>query len=151
MTGPVVSFAVQGRQFSLFSPFLYVYNMDGSGTSWEIATAVDAHSDPGFTVSSPWGGFSGDAGSPSMGQFGLTNAPGFSLPDTSLPTQLDTADWSGGISLEHDFGAVGGVGNGSFYLYADITSITVAPEPGTMAILGLGVAGLALIRPRERK
>jgi len=150
MTGPVVSFTVKGQQFSLFSPFLYVYNVDGSGTSWEIATAVDAHSDPGFTVSSPWGGFSGDAGSPSMGQFSLTNSPGFSLPNSSLPTQLDIADWPGGISLAHDFGAVGGVGNGSFYLYADITSITVAPEPGTLAILGLGFIAVAMVRRRGK-
>src|SRR5258706_12779974 len=137
----MISLTVRGQEFSLYSPFLYVENVDGFGTSWKITTSADIHTQPGFEANSPWGSFA--TGGLSAGYFNLLSSLGFSLPDTSLPTQLNIADWSGGhqIFLAKNFGDSGGSGgytNGTFALDAEITSITLAPEPGTMAILGLG-------------
>jgi hypothetical protein len=150
LAAPLISFTVQGQGFSLYSPLVYVFNTDGAGTSWEITTAAGNNADPGFTVNCPWGGFT--SGGTSQGNFSLSNSPGYSLPDSSLPTQLDIADWSGEhrIFLAHDFGAVGGVDNGNFYMDAEITSITLAPEPGMVAILVLGAVGCVLFRRRLR-
>ena len=78
---------------------------------------------------------------------------GFSPLDPALPAQSDILGlaWSGQIFLAHDFGFVDNTNAGSFYLEADITSMTVAPEPGMMALLGLGFAvGAMLNSPRRR-
>jgi hypothetical protein len=146
---PLISFTVRGQNFSLFVPEIYVFNELGTS---EIATAVDIHSDgEGWVANTPWGSFGSTL---SDGYFKLINTPGFVLPDTSLPTQLDISDWS----TEHDiyfarqFSATGADGRtidaGIFGWDAEITSITAAPEPGTMAILGLGAMGCVLIRRR---
>ncbi len=144
---PLISFTVGGQQFGLYVPDLFVDGR-GGGPSWIVTTYADGHSDPGFTAASPWGGFGGQPEGPSEGQFTMTASSGFSPLYPGLPGQSDISGqaWSGEISLAHDFGSVNGQAAGSFDLDAEITSITLAPEPGTMAILGLGAAGWALFR-----
>jgi hypothetical protein len=125
-----------------------VDNPDGSSS--QLTTSAGIQADPDFTqVVSPWGNFSGGM---STGQFILWSSPGFTLPDPSLPTQLNIADWSTEhqVFLAHNFGDSGDSTNGTFSLDAEITSITLAPEPETMAVLGLGVASCVLFRRKRR-
>jgi hypothetical protein len=152
----LISLTVEGQQFTLHAPNLWVYN---DGSLCEIATAVDSFAADGlgWSASTPWGPIDdNNIGYGARGRFELVNSPGFSLPDTSLPTQLDIADWS----IQHDVGfaynfytnnAADGrtISGGSFSLDAIITSITLAPEPGIMAIFGLGFVGLAMFRRRQ--
>jgi hypothetical protein len=151
ISGALVSITVQGQRFGFYPPEIYVFHELGT-PDWEIANAVTIQSDgEGWGGLSPWGSFSRGYGS-----FTLQNTPGFALPDYSLPTQLNIADWSTKheLDLATLFSTTGPDGRtidgGSFGLTAIITSITVAPEPGTMAILGLGFVGLALFRRRQR-
>jgi len=149
---PLISFTVQGQQFGLYVPDLFVDGR-GGGPSWIITTYADSHSDPGYMAASPWGGFGGQPEGPGKGQFYMGASSGFSPLDPALPAQSDILGlaWSGQIFLAHDFGFVDNTNAGSFYLEADITSMTVAPEPGMMALLGLGFAvGAMLNSPRRR-
>jgi len=111
----------------------------------------------GWIANTPWGSFYSYGAGGRVGSFTLLNTPGFTLPDYSLPTQLDIADWSTEHELDmsyvfHTIGPNGTtIDGGSIFLRAILTSITVAPEPGTMAILGLGFAGCVLFRRRRQR
>lgn len=145
LNGPLISLTVQGHEFDLVASLIFVFSPDSS--TFEITTDAGIHADPSTEGESPWGSFTAsDEGGTSRGNFTLQNTPGFVLPDSSLPTQLDIADWGGEhrIFLAHDFGASGGVNNGNFSLDAEITSITAAPEPSA-AIWLAGMAALVFI------
>ena len=140
---PLVTIFVQGQEFDLSSPSLYVFN---SGSENLITTAAGPGADPDTQIKTPWGSFDCSGGA-NMGQFTLENLSGSALSASCLPTQLNLADWADGhqIVLSH---------NGSFYMDAEITSIgsiTDAPEPSTVALLGLGTAGVLIARFHNRK
>ncbi len=150
LNGPLITLSVQGHEFDLMASLIFVYNPDSS--TYEITTDAGNHADPSTEGDSPWGGFTAaGGGGTSIGNFTLQNTPGFALPDSSLPTQLNIGDWSGEhrIFLAHDFGAFGGVENGNFSLDAEITSITTAPEPP--AVSWLAWAAVAVFTARLNK
>jgi len=152
----LVSINVRGQNFSFDAPYLYVSSDVGT---WEIANVglVPGADGAGWIANTPWGSFYSYGAGGRVGSFTLLNTPGFTLPDYSLPTQLDIADWSTEHELDmsyvfHTIGPNGTtIDGGSIFLRAILTSITVAPEPGTMAILGLGFAGCVLFRRRRQR
>src|SRR6267154_5169929 len=95
LPGPLVSIMVRGQQFSLVSWSLFLSHPNGAN-SWQITTLpANFPIFTDYTVYNPWGTYTGYEGdSLDFGEFTLGNSPGFSLPDNSLPSQLDIADWS---------------------------------------------------------
>jgi hypothetical protein len=67
-------------------------------------------------------------------------------------TVSDVWDGTGGTArfvVSFDETVLGGT-NPPFALYAGTNTFTAVPEPGSLALLGIGVAGIALRRKRQR-
>jgi hypothetical protein len=154
---PFISLSVRGQEFDLYSPSIFLSNPNGGGTAYNFTTDAGIHADPNTQVSSPWGNFvAGGGPGLSIGRFTMANSSGTGLSNGSLPSQLSISDWPDEhqIVLSHDFGASGGVDNGSFYLDAEITtidSITAAPEPATLSLLALGSVSVIVARLYRRR
>ena len=73
---------------------------------------------------------------------------GESFADDVLPSSIDLDDFSGaGFRIFGDTGP----GGPTFLLTGDVTSLTVIPEPSTLTLFVIGLAGLGFMMRRRRK
>jgi len=128
------TFAATGRVDQLFLNG-DADNIEGVGTIGNRTPAEQFGQLFGITIGSGCSqGFS-DAGS------GLGNLPGFcALPNTALGIFWG-GDTNGTIPLEE------GISQAGVWAYRDSAAV---PEPGTLALFGLGLAGMGLARRRKK-
>jgi hypothetical protein len=89
--------------------------------------------------------FSGDPGGAET-DLGYTDPTyGGEVFRATIPYTIVAGQWNGlgfGVMVDTDY-------NGALPFHIDNISVSAVPEPGTIALLGLGLAGFAFIRRRE--